>query len=205
MSSNQPSSRRSPSSSTSPGNRKPPKATSTSKRLLQELSQLRAQEANPTAATTEISPIERLGPVSDDEFFHWEAVINGKGLGGGYDGGRWLLDIRVPDGNSNGGGGGSYPNAPPVVRFVTRICAANVGFEVSYSFFFFFFVLHIVLLFPDALQFISWANTMVLLFTDAWLDRGDMFGSVEDGVDSGVYAQDDGRGDMADVGGTGDR
>lgn len=31
-----------------------------------------------------------------------------------------------------------------------------------------------------------------------------MFGSVEDGVDASIYAQDDGRGDMADAGGAGD-
>jgi peroxin-4 len=61
-------------------------------------------------------------------------VINGKGLGGGYDSGRWLLDIRVPDGKATTdkkSSAGSYPNAPPVVRFVTRIVAPNVGFEVN--------------------------------------------------------------------------
>lgn len=41
--------------------------------------------------------------------------------GTAYEGGRWLLDIKIPD---------NYPNAPPVVRFVTRICHPNVAFEV---------------------------------------------------------------------------
>ena len=30
--------------------------------------------------------IERLGPVNDDELLVWEAVINGLGVGCGYDG-----------------------------------------------------------------------------------------------------------------------
>ena len=30
--------------------------------------------------------IERVGPVSDDELFKWEAVINGQDVGYGYDG-----------------------------------------------------------------------------------------------------------------------
>jgi peroxin-4 len=32
------------------------------------------------------SGIERLGPVSEDDLLHWEAVINGRGVGDGYDG-----------------------------------------------------------------------------------------------------------------------
>lgn len=62
-------------------------------------------------------------------------MINGKGLGSGYDGGRWLLDIRVPDGKTadKKSSAGSYPNAPPVVKFVTKIVAPNVGFEVGLS------------------------------------------------------------------------
>jgi ubiquitin-protein ligase len=30
--------------------------------------------------------VERLGPVNEDDLFEWEAVINGKGIGSGYDG-----------------------------------------------------------------------------------------------------------------------
>ena len=53
--------------------------------------------------------------------FRWEAVIIGKGLGSGYDNGRWKLEIQVPQ---------EYPNAAPRVRFGTRVVAANVNFEV---------------------------------------------------------------------------
>ena len=68
------------------------------------------------------SVIERLEPAGDHEdLFRWEAVIRGKDLGKGYDEGRWKLDIQVPQ---------EYPNAPPKVRFVTRIVASNVDFEV---------------------------------------------------------------------------
>ncbi len=151
MSSSKPSRRSSPPSSSTTvttykikSGSKPNSSSSSSstgtKRLLQELSQIRSSEKESlqasAAGTGERSPIDRIGPVDDESLFHWEAVINGRGLGGGYEGGRWLLDIRVPDGKGSGGGkdggkgGGSYPNAPPTVRFVTRILAANVGFEV---------------------------------------------------------------------------
>lgn len=30
--------------------------------------------------------IERLGPLSEDDLFVWEAVVNGRGVGNGYDG-----------------------------------------------------------------------------------------------------------------------
>lgn len=49
------------------------------KRLLRELAAWEKE------APTE-SGIERLGPVSEDELLQWEAVINGAGIGAGYDG-----------------------------------------------------------------------------------------------------------------------
>jgi len=106
-------------------------SSSAPKRLGQELSNWRKD-------ASDYKTIERLAPVSDDDLFHWEAVINGRGLGLGYEGGRWLLDIRIPDGSGGGSSGGAkgdreqaYPFAPPTVKFVTRICAANVDFETG--------------------------------------------------------------------------
>lgn len=79
------------------------------------------------------SAIERLEPVDTDDLFKWEAVVKGRGLGGGYEEGRWLLEIEVPE---------AYPNAPPKVRFRTRVVGSNVDFEVCD--FFLFAVLRVV-------------------------------------------------------------
>ncbi|KAI2629797.1 ubiquitin-conjugating enzyme/RWD-like protein [Hypoxylon sp. NC1633] len=81
------------------------------KRLLKELAVWEKE------APTE-SGIERLGPVNEDELLHWEAVINGRGVGGGYDEGRWLLDIQIPP---------SYPLQPPKISFRTPVVHANVA------------------------------------------------------------------------------
>jgi Ubiquitin-protein ligase len=40
--------------------------------------------------------IERLGPVNDDELLEWEAVINGKGVGYGYDSTFPFLSLCFP-------------------------------------------------------------------------------------------------------------
>ena len=52
---------------------------SASKRLLKELETWR------TESETE-QGIERLGPVGEEDLFLWEAVVNGKDVGFGYDG-----------------------------------------------------------------------------------------------------------------------
>ncbi|KAI0911790.1 ubiquitin-conjugating enzyme [Ustulina deusta] len=86
---------------------------SAAKRLLREL---QVWEKEAPAETG----IERLGPVSEDELLRWEAVINGRGVGAGYDDGRWLLSIEIP---------ATYPLAPPKIAFRTQIVHANVALK----------------------------------------------------------------------------
>ncbi|KAI1804064.1 ubiquitin-conjugating enzyme/RWD-like protein [Daldinia bambusicola] len=81
------------------------------KRLVKEISAWQTESENETG-------IERLGPVNEEELLHWEAVINGRGIGNGYDEGRWLLDISIPP---------TYPLAPPKMSFRTPIVHANVA------------------------------------------------------------------------------
>lgn len=95
-----------------------PPSRSPLKRLHAELSALQSLGARPAS---DGSAIERLEPVDTDDLFKWEAVVKGRGLGGGYEDGRWLLEIEVPE---------QYPNAPPKVRFRTRVVGSNVDFEV---------------------------------------------------------------------------
>jgi len=72
------------------------------------------------------SPCEavlHLGPVSDEDLFHWEAVLKGsRDPSSPYCGGLWLLTIQVP---------ANYPLAPPKVQFVTPICHPNVHFSTG--------------------------------------------------------------------------
>ncbi|KAL9618717.1 MAG: hypothetical protein Q9160_006596 [Pyrenula sp. 1 TL-2023] len=84
--------------------------TSASKRLLREISDY---NESPN------SVLLHLGPVSDTDLFHWEAVLKGV-RGSAYDGGLWLLDITV---------GEKYPLEPPKIMFKTPICHPNVHFS----------------------------------------------------------------------------
>ncbi|KAI0515236.1 ubiquitin-conjugating enzyme [Xylaria bambusicola] len=86
---------------------------SAAKRLIRELA---VWEKEASAETG----IERLGPVNEEELLRWEAVINGRGVGGGYDEGRWLLSIDIPP---------TYPLAPPRMTFRTQIVHANVALK----------------------------------------------------------------------------
>jgi hypothetical protein len=52
---------------------------SAAKRLLKELETWRSEMRDETG-------IERLGPHSEDDIFRWEAVVNGRDVGSGYDG-----------------------------------------------------------------------------------------------------------------------
>ncbi|KAI2629035.1 ubiquitin-conjugating enzyme [Xylaria nigripes] len=83
------------------------------KRLIRELDTWHKEASSETG-------IERLGPVNDEELLQWEAVINGREIGAGYDEGRWLLSIDIPT---------TYPLAPPKITFRTQIVHANVSLK----------------------------------------------------------------------------
>ncbi|EOO02033.1 putative ubiquitin-conjugating enzyme protein [Phaeoacremonium minimum UCRPA7] len=85
------------------------------RRLIKELDTWHAE-------APEEKGIERLGPVSEDDLLTWEAVVNGRGVGGGYDDGRWLLHISIPP---------TYPLQPPAIRFATPIVHANIALQTG--------------------------------------------------------------------------
>lgn len=58
------------------------------KRLIKELDKWQTEQK-------EEEGIERLGPVDNDDLFTWEAVVNGRGIGSGYDGKLQELGIGV--------------------------------------------------------------------------------------------------------------
>jgi peroxin-4 len=54
-------------------------AKTATRRLIKELDTWRKEQP-------EEQGIERLGPTTDENLLEWEAVINGRGVGAGYDG-----------------------------------------------------------------------------------------------------------------------
>lgn len=61
---------------------------SAARRLIKELDTWRAEARDEKG-------IERLGPVSEDDLLAWEAVFNGRGVGGGYEG-KFMNDLANP-------------------------------------------------------------------------------------------------------------
>lgn len=59
------------------------------KRLLKELETWKVEAEEETG-------IDRLGPPNDDDLLTWEAVINGRGVGSGYDGPSFLIPFVLP-------------------------------------------------------------------------------------------------------------
>ncbi|CEJ95008.1 Putative Ubiquitin-conjugating enzyme E2 pex4 [[Torrubiella] hemipterigena] len=88
---------------------------SAAKRLVKELSTWNEEQKDERG-------IERLGPVNDEDLMVWEAVINGREIGHGYDAGRWLIHIDIPD---------TYPLAAPKMRFVTSIVHPNIALDTG--------------------------------------------------------------------------
>ncbi|EPQ65833.1 Bgt-1727 [Blumeria graminis f. sp. tritici] len=90
---------------------------SAAKRVLTEL-------RNFAASGNDSVFVEALAPTSHDNVLELAAILSGRALpkSTGYTGGRWRLAIAVPIG---------YPNVPPRLRFVTKVCHANVSWDTG--------------------------------------------------------------------------
>ncbi|PFH58329.1 hypothetical protein XA68_13862 [Ophiocordyceps unilateralis] len=125
----------------------PSSGSGATKRLMRELDVWRREQE-------EEKGIERLGPVSDDGLLEWQAVINGRGIGGGYEGEltsdishgipTWDVDtfffslslfFFFPPNSSLSAGRwliaisipAAYPMQPPKIRFATPVVHPNVA------------------------------------------------------------------------------
>ncbi|KID91148.1 ubiquitin-conjugating enzyme E2 4 [Metarhizium guizhouense ARSEF 977] len=86
-------------------------AKTATKRLLKEMDTWRKEQSDEKG-------IERLGPISDENLLEWESVINGQGVGAGYDG-----KASLPSSSS-------FPRAPKM-RFVTPIVHPNIALQTG--------------------------------------------------------------------------
>lgn len=118
---------------------------SATKRLLKELDAWRTERRDEDG-------IERLGPRDDNDLFHWEAVVNGRRVGCGYDGeltqpfsnttsspdtlGDHRPTMLTPTRPGSSPDGRwlldiavppSYPLQPPQLRFVTSVVHPNIS------------------------------------------------------------------------------
>ncbi|KYK58257.1 ubiquitin-conjugating enzyme E2 4 [Drechmeria coniospora] len=90
-------------------------AKTATKRLIKELDIWRKEQPQEQG-------IERLEPISEENLLEWQAVINGRGVGCGYDEGRWLLTVSIPP---------AYPLQPPKIQFVTAIVHPNIALHTG--------------------------------------------------------------------------
>ncbi|KAK9478761.1 ubiquitin-conjugating enzyme/RWD-like protein [Lipomyces japonicus] len=91
-------------------------STTASRRLLKEYKELLTGSTSATSKTA-----IQLGPVVDDDMFHWAGTVLGPDSTP-YEGGSFKVDIEVPV---------NYPLAPPRLRFTTRTCHPNVSFQTG--------------------------------------------------------------------------
>ncbi|KAK5990344.1 Ubiquitin-conjugating enzyme E2 PEX4 [Cladobotryum mycophilum] len=91
------------------------------KRLIKELGTWRKEQKDEKG-------IERLGPPNEEDLFQWEAVINGRGVGSGYDGARYPFTHLRPLAHQHPDPP-EYPIKPPKMRFATAIVHPNIALQ----------------------------------------------------------------------------